>query len=110
MGEAESVHAERMRVESDALRHLVGVLGLAGFGVALAVGERSARVQTPADALREGDTFHLTVRDAVTGERAGWVLLIPGNGPDLVSDWGWREGAPAEEGMRMRLALEAGGL
>lgn len=108
--ESEAEHGLRVQAEIAALRHLVGALAVEGFSVQVVwVYAEPGRTWTPADALRVGDTFSLSVWESISRERGyvGTVLLIPGNGEDLISDWSWRE---TREGERMRAVLVEAGL
>ena len=79
----------------------------AGYGVRVHDGEELHPLTTTEaatwDNMGETEMDRLYVYDGAT--RIGTILLIWGNGEDLVSDWGWAEKVDGSETIMEGLAL-----
>lgn len=96
------------KVEQDIARAVLQRILAAGYGVVVFDGEEYHPVTTDEAtawaAMGETDEDVLSVYDG--SHRIGNILLLWGNGYDLVSDWSWREAYPGSEDIICGLAGE----
>lgn len=94
--------------EADVLRRVLKALAGAGLYVyAVRVHGEEYPYRTSFDMLRAGDTFTMHVATRSRDQVAGAIVVIPGQGEDIVSDYTWRDGTVA--GRLLVEALEGAG-